>query len=641
MQSLTTRQLPGRTVRQAVAKGQLPPGAILQDRYQIVGVLGVGGMGSVYQARDLRFPNVTKLCAVKEMMNLATDPQVRQLTIQNFEREANILATLDHPAIPEIFDYFSEDNRSFLVMEFISGKSLEDLMEESEAFLDQADVLEWSIQICGVLAYLHLHKPDPIVFRDLKPSNVMLDLHGHIRMVDFGIAKIFQTGERGTMIGTEGYSPPEQYRGEAGPASDVYALGATLHALLTKQDPRLEPPFSFVDRPIRGVNPDVTPAFEAIIMKALSYGVEDRFANATEMLEALQLVGDRVTAYGAGTSKHPVAQRRTGHLAAAYQISPDNVVPLWSFKCEDEIRSTPCVSGDKAFVGSYDNNLYAVDVESGTFLWKYATRGGIASSPTVAEGRVFFGSQDGKLYAVQADSGQLVWSFSTQAAIYSSPRCQFGHVFVGSDDHHFYAVNAQSGRPAWQVDVGARVRSSACVGEELVYFGSEDGVVHALAMDGNAKWRFLAKRAVTSTPALAEGLLIVGSQDWSVYAIDANTGWSAWRFRTRKPIISSPAMAGNLVYIGSADGSLYAIDLSTGQLAWSYETDGQVTSSPVAHNHAVYFGGVDGHVYSLDANKGTLRWRFKSRGPVPSSPIAFEDLIFIGSTDGHLYALPA
>jgi outer membrane protein assembly factor BamB/tRNA A-37 threonylcarbamoyl transferase component Bud32 len=637
--SLTTRQLPGRTARQAVAKGQLPPGSILQDRYQVVGVLGVGGMGSVYQARDLRFPNVTKLCAVKEMMNLAPDPQVRQLTIQNFEREANILATLDHPAIPEIFDYFSEDNRSFLVMEFVSGKSLEDLMEEAESFLNEADVLEWAIQICGVLAYLHLHKPDPIIFRDLKPSNVMLDLHGNIRMVDFGIAKIFQTGERGTMIGTEGYSPPEQYRGEAGPASDVYAVGATLHALLTKQDPRLEPPFSFVDRPIRSVNPDVAPAFEAIIMKALSYNVDDRYANAADMLEALHIIGNRVP--GPSAVSKQVGRARTGHLAAAYQISPDNVVPLWSFKCEDEIRSTPYVSGDRVFVGSYDNNLYAIDLESGAFIWKHATKGGIASSPTVFEGRVYFGSQDARLYAIQADTGQPVWSLRTQGPIYASPRGQFGHVFVGSDDHRFYAVNAQSGRPAWQVDIGARVRSSACIGDELVYFGSEDGVVHALAMDGNAKWRFLAKRAVTSTPVLAEGLLVVGSQDWSVYAIDANTGWSAWRFRTRRPVISTPAVAGNTVYVGSADGSLYAIDLSTGQLVWSYETEGQVTSSPLFHNDAVYFGGIDGYVYSIDANKGTLRWRFKSGGPVPSSPAAFEDLVLIGSTDGHLYALPA
>ena len=149
-------------------------------------------MGSVYQARDLRFPNVTKLCAVKEMMNLATEPQMRKTVAQNFEREANILATLDHPAVPEIFDYFSEDNRSFLVMEFVTGKTLEELMDESEEFFQEDTVLDWAIQICDVIAYLHSHKPKPVIFRDVKPSNIMLDMHDRIRMIDYGIAKTFQ-----------------------------------------------------------------------------------------------------------------------------------------------------------------------------------------------------------------------------------------------------------------------------------------------------------------------------------------------------------------------------------------------------------------------------------------------------------------
>ncbi len=620
----------------------MSPGAKLQDRYQIVGVLGVGGMGSVYQARDLRFPTVTRLCAVKEMMNLATDPQVRQITIENFEREANILATLDHPAVPEIFDYFSEDNRSFLVMEFVSGKSLEELLDQSEGFLPEEQIMDWAIQICDVLAYLHNHKPNPIIFRDLKPSNVMLDLHNNIRMIDFGIAKVFQTGERGTMIGTEGYSPPEQYRGEAGPPSDIYSLGATLHALLTKQDPRLEPPFSFNERLIRNINPDVTPAFEAVIMKALSYNVEERFPTGVEMGEAFKMVLERSAPATQSTkkSKGPT-KARTRHLVTAYQISPDNVLPLWSFECEDEIRSTPCVADGKVFVGAYDNNLYAVDVETGNFVWKYATKGGIASAPLVHEDKIFFGSVDGRLYALYMDNGQMAWVFDTEGPIYSSPRADFGHIFIGSDDCFFYAINATSGREAWRSEIGARVRSSAAISDELIYLGSEDGVVHALEMDGKPKWRFMAKRAVTSSPALAEGLLLVGSQDWSVYAIDANTGWSAWRYRTRKPVVSSPAIHDNVVYIGSADGNMYAIDLFTGQQRWSHEIPGQITSSPLAHHDAVYFGGNDGCAYSIDVQKGALRWRFKSDGPIPSSATAYEDIILIGSTDGRLYALPA
>ncbi len=594
-------------------------------------------MGSVYQARDLRFPNVTKLCAVKEMMNLATEPQMRKTIAQNFEREANILATLDHPAVPEIFDYFSEDNRSFLVMEFVTGKTLEELMEESDEFFAEDKVLDWAIQICNVIAYLHSHKPKPVIFRDVKPSNIMLDMHDRIRMIDYGIAKTFQAGERGTMIGTEGYSPPEQYRGDAGPASDVYSLGATLHALLTRQDPRLEPPFSFAERPIRRVNPDVSPAFEAVVMKSLSYNVDDRFPSGVEMREALDLLVQQ----SAPAVSPGAVHRRTQQLVTAYRISPDNVLPLWAFECEDEIRSTPCVAEGRVFVGAYDNNLYAIDVETGEFRWKYATDGGVASSPTTWNDRVIFGSLDERVYSLFASSGQRAWVFRTHGRIYSSPRAEYGHVFLGSDDGVFYAINAMSGREAWRVDIGSRIRSSPLVSEELLYFGSDDGVIHALDLSGEAKWRFVSKRAVISSPALAEGLVVVGSQDWSVYAIDANSGWSTWRYRTNNAVISSPAIRDGIVYIGSADGALHAIDLFSGQRRWTFESGGQITSSPLAHRDAVYFGSNDGCVYSVDLVKGQLRWKFQSQGPIPGSPTVFEDIVLVGSTDRHLYALAA
>src|SRR5512136_1068403 len=115
--------------------GTLTAGQVLQQRYQILGILGVGGMSAVYQARDLRFPNVTKLCAVKEMVNLAPDPQLRALAVQNFEREANILATLSHPAIPKVYDYFSERDRAYLVIEYIDGQNLESYLAEVQGLV--------------------------------------------------------------------------------------------------------------------------------------------------------------------------------------------------------------------------------------------------------------------------------------------------------------------------------------------------------------------------------------------------------------------------------------------------------------------------------------------------------------------------
>src|SRR6185503_12649572 len=161
-------------------------------------------------------------------------------------------------------------------------------LNDTPGMLTEEQVIEWALQLCDVLAYLHDHKPEPIIFRDMKPSNVMLDQHNRIRLIDFGIARPFQSGQKGTMIGTEGYSPPEQYRGEASPAGDIYALGATLHHILTRRDPRLEPPFSFAERQVRQINPKVTTDLEAIVMRALSYEPTDRYPSAGTMKEAFE-----------------------------------------------------------------------------------------------------------------------------------------------------------------------------------------------------------------------------------------------------------------------------------------------------------------------------------------------------------------
>ena len=222
MGGLTTRQLSREQARNRNRRsGQLQPGDVLQERYRIIGTLGVGGFSSVYQARDMRFANVTKLCAIKEMINLAPDPKIREITTRTFEREASILATLDHPSVVSVHDYFSEGDRSYLVLEFIRGKDLESFLAEDTVLFDQESVLDWAIQVCDVLSYLHQHKPNPIVFRDMKPSNVMLDPHGRIRLIDFGIAKLFQSEEKNTTIGTEGYAPPEQYRFRDGQCDDA------------------------------------------------------------------------------------------------------------------------------------------------------------------------------------------------------------------------------------------------------------------------------------------------------------------------------------------------------------------------------------------------------------------------------------
>jgi len=611
---------------------QLMAGVTLVNRYTIQEVIGVGGMGSVYRARDMHFPNVVKLVAVKEMINMAPDPLVRQTIVQNFEREANLLATLHHPSIPRIYDYFSHDDRSYLVLEFIQGRDLETVISEHSGFLSEEQVISWAVQLCDVLEYLHAHKPDAIIFRDMKPSNVMINQSGNVVLVDFGIAKTFQTGIKGTMIGTEGYSPPEQYRGDATPVADVYALGATLHHSLTRRDPRLEPPFTFAERPIRRINSNVSVELETMVNTALQYTPADRFQTAAAMKDALMNVARKT-----GTlSKLTTMTTSSGGLPTP---ANNGVKPIWEFKCEDEIRGTPTVNQGTLYIGCYDNNLYALNAADGKFQWKYPTEGGIVSRPLVYENNVFFGSEDQLLHVISARTGKLAWTYYTEGKIYSSPRISDEHVFFGSEDRYLHAVNVHSGRAIWKFATDAEIYSSPLVANDMIYFGTEAGTFYALDFRGEAKWRFTSKRGMTSSPINKGDAIYTASLDGTLYALDMKSGWAVWKFRLGKGTVSSPAIMDDLIFVGASDGFVYCVDARTSKEVWRFKTENQVSSSPTVYKDSVYIGSVDGCLYCLEYRTGRLRWKFESKSPITGSPVVFDDIVYFGSTDHHVYAL--
>jgi outer membrane protein assembly factor BamB len=538
--------------------------------------------------------------------------------------------------VPEIYDYFPSKTRAYLVMEYINGRDLEAIISAAPDFIPVETVLKWALDLCDVLGYLHQQKPVPIIFRDVKPSNIMIDQHDQMRLVDFGIAKIFQEGQKGTMIGTEGYSAPEQYRGEANPSSDVYGVGATLHHILTRRDPRLEPPFTFAERSIRDINPSVTPDLEAIIMKSLEFNPEDRYPDASVMKGALESL-IKPSGMSLRVADIPAAREDRGEWVE------QGVSPLWVFECEDEIRSSPVVHHGVLYIGAHDNNVYALNVKDGSFRWKYPTKLKVVSSPAVAEseGLVVFGSLDHLLYAVDMRIGQLSWTVPTQGPVRSSPIIAHGHAFFGSDDGNLYAVRLATGRVQWKWEGGDPIRTRPLVIGEMIIIGQESGYVIATDLAGKILWRFRAKRAVSSSPIEYDGLVFFGSGDWQLYALDMAHGWKVWEFRTNKPIISSPAVGDGKVFVGSVDGCMYAVDASGGRERWRFQTGGQITSSPAYANDAVYFGGIDGKIYSLDANTGAQRWVFQTGGPVPSSPFVHDGVVYIGSMDHRIYAFKA
>lgn len=635
--------------------GALQPNTILLARYQIMGLLGGGGQGAVYQARDLNFPEARRLVAVKEMLVSSSNPKMRAATIKTFQREANILATLSHPAIPKIYDFFDQNNdRAYLVMEYINGSDLEAILHKTKK-LPMKKILEWAIDLCDVLDYLH-NQPEPIIFRDMKPANVMIDSLGKVRLIDFGIAKIFVSKSGNTQIGTEGYSAPEQYKGNVNPLSDIYSLAATLHHVITRKDPRLEPPFSFAERPVMDFNPDAPPRLNEILDKALQFEQEGRYESLGEMKSDLEEVryqlenpSARIASTSPATSSTSSGGNGAQHGETDFFQGMDGdditagIRAKWEFATEDEIRSSPTYFDKYAFVGSYDTNVWAINLEDGELIWKRPSDGGIASSPVIdpENKQVLYGSEDYTYAAVSMRDGKIKWSYTTGGKIRSTGTVAHGHVFFGSDDGKLYALLTNNGRYMWEYDAGAPIRTKPAVTNDRVIFGTEDGELVGLELSGSRKWAYRTRKAISSSPVVdIENYCYVGGVDGFLYVIDAENGFSILRFRTNGPIFSSPVVMDSNVYFGSADGNFYCVNSVNGKEKWKFETGSPIIASPIVHNGVVYFGGNNNTFYALDASSGTEKWRFETQGAITSTPCVAENVLLISSIDTRLYALP-
>lgn len=260
----------------------LASGTVVHGRYEVISLLGKGGMGAVYQVQDQKV--FGKRWALKELVNTFADPADWAQATQQFKSEAKILVNLSHPNLPQVADFFSESGRQYLVMEFVAGETLEAILGKTPGFLPEATVLDWAAQLCDVLDYLHSQKPNPVIFRDLKPDNIMLTPGGTIKLIDFGIARIFDPAKKTDTLkmGTIGYASPEQYagHGQTDARSDIYALGVTLHRLLTRHDPSTQP---FVLPPPDKLNNRISQNTVQVILKATEIDPGKRYQSALAM----------------------------------------------------------------------------------------------------------------------------------------------------------------------------------------------------------------------------------------------------------------------------------------------------------------------------------------------------------------------
>ncbi len=277
----------------------LKPGTVLRERYRIMSPIGQGGMGSVYLAEDLRLEG--RRCAVKVMrVDLSLGASLLGEVQRQFAREASILACLDHVNLPKVSDYFLDGDMHCLVMDYVAGKNLKEIVDEArreQRFLAESEVLSWAQQLCDALEYMHSQDP-PVLHRDIKPSNIRFTPSGIVKLVDFGLVKLMQQDDMQTVTvlrghGTAAYIPLEQYgddNAHTDTRSDIYALGATLYHLLTNTPPA-DARRRFLDAdaliPIRRINSAVSPHVEAAVMAAMALHPCDRPASVVEFRRML------------------------------------------------------------------------------------------------------------------------------------------------------------------------------------------------------------------------------------------------------------------------------------------------------------------------------------------------------------------
>lgn len=501
--------------------GRLPAGTLLDGRYRVDQELGGGGMGTVYLAADTRLGNIA--CAVKEMTDAFSNASERQYATQRFQAEALMLARLGHPRIPRVTDHFVERGRYYLVMDYIDGENLESVLaREGRPGLPEPLVFDWGLQILDVLAYLH-EQPQPVIFRDLKPANIMrCRADSSVALVDFGIARLFVPTQAATMIGTPGYAPPEQYQGLAVPGSDLYALAATLHHLLTGRDPRRGTPFTFP--PARSLNAMLSPVLESVLAKALSLRVEDRFTSAREMAQAIRGSSESVTS----ASAQVVLSRSL--------IAHDSL---------DQVEEIICLYGDQDGIAdlafSPDNRLLASvgnqgvmwgwDVTSGLKIW--SCQHGVAGRCIAwhPDGRLLIsGGEDGFLRLWDVDNRKQVRQLNHRSDVLSATFSRDGSTMVvGCMDGR---VTLRSKPFAFSIsgslDVHSPVWSLALSSSGLrLVIGCEDGFVSAWQLDTNRKvWSVPGSSAAVFAVAISadERLVASGGEDGAVGLWDLSSG---------------------------------------------------------------------------------------------------------------------
>ncbi len=507
---------------------QTVPNALIRQRYHVIAQVGKGGFGAVYKAEDSELGN--RIVAVKEMSQRGLTTQEIAEAADAFKREALLLAGLLHPNLPRIYDHFFDAGHWYLVMDFIEGETLEGYLANlGKDHLPIEEVVDIGIQLCTVLDYLHTQQP-PIIFRDLKPANVIRTASGHLYLIDFGIARHFKPGQAKDTVafGSPGYAAPEQYgKAQTTPQSDIYSLGATLHQLLTGTDPS-EKPFHFAPMG-KGVQP-IPAHLERLVMQMVEMDEDKRPASMAAIRQELQRIATALASGQVDMAPPPVPAR------------PASIAPLGTVLCT--LRAHHRVSslawspdGMRIVTAGDSNAVHVWDARTGLVMLTYNGHTNVvravAWSPDGAH--IVSASEDRTAHVWDAENGSPILTYR-------------GH------SHYVNAVT-------WSPD--GKYIASASIDRTVQVWDPATGQ-KALTYLDHAEVIY----QVTWSP---DGSRIAsGSFDAKVRIWNASTGSNVYIYRGHTALVYAVAWSPDSQHIASGDYNVQVWNASTGDLVCMY-----------------------------------------------------------------------
>ncbi len=348
------------------------------------------------------------------------------------------------------------------------------------------------------------------------------------------------------------------------------------------------------------------------------------------------------TAAGIDRSQWPLFRGNAQATGQAATSLPEKLDLLWTFsRGQDGFDTSAVIADGCVFAGSTNGMLYALDLASGTKKWEYKTESGFSAAPAVREGCVYVGDIDGRFHCLDAESGQERWHFDTEGEINSSANFHANHVLFGSQDAMLYCLDASSGQLVWKYESADQIRCSPTIAEDRTFVAGCDGRLHIIDLNTGKQVADVELEGPTGcTPAVLGPVAYVGTEGRTFLAIDWKRAKILWQYENPKhsaPIRSSAAVTPELVIFGSRDKQVYALETATGRPRWTFTTRGQVDSSPVLVGSRVFIGSSDGRLYALDLTSGRKVWQFEAGGALIASPAVAAGRLVIGSGEGDLY----